>query len=237
MAHVLFAGGSRSWTCGTEACAVLDTVVVTKLLHGACGLDADEPFDAKRLQGADRVFHEAATARGILVEPHAASWRRFRLKAGPIRNEEMARLGPKLAVQCVVGRVGQRVGKQGAYLTNGSQHMADCLRSRAIPLAVFRWDGIEPIPLAQGDRMALALGESLGYLLGVYLAFRDSRLVPAGKALRKIDHRARARYATRELVQEIDSILVLLAEARNILPGAAPWIQTIEATLKPISSG
>ena len=57
--------------------------------HGACGLDAEEPFDAARLRGADRWAHEWAVERGMAVQPVAAFWRRFGKPAGPTRNGEL----------------------------------------------------------------------------------------------------------------------------------------------------
>jgi hypothetical protein len=48
--------------------------------------------------GADKMAAEIAAERGFGVEPHPADWDLYGLKAGPIRNRDMARAGADLCI-------------------------------------------------------------------------------------------------------------------------------------------
>jgi len=49
-------------------------------------------------RGADRIAADEAAKAGFIVEPHPADWGRYGKAAGPIRNEEMAKLGADLCI-------------------------------------------------------------------------------------------------------------------------------------------
>lgn len=85
--------GGRNYRDRAHVFSTLDRVRAKHgeitIRHGACGLDAEEPFDAARLRGADRWAHEWAVEHGAPVQPVAAFWRRFGKAAGPTRNAEL----------------------------------------------------------------------------------------------------------------------------------------------------
>lgn len=72
-----------------------DTLVV---VHGACGADADRPWDHHTPTGADGLAHRWALWRGVRVEPHPARWGSSGRGAGPARNADMVRLGADACV-------------------------------------------------------------------------------------------------------------------------------------------
>jgi hypothetical protein len=59
-------------------------------------------------QGADKLGEQYAKEKGYEVEQHPADWDRFGRAAGPIRNEEMA----KVADACVVFWNGKTPGSK-----------------------------------------------------------------------------------------------------------------------------
>jgi hypothetical protein len=87
---IIVCGGRDYWD-RDRAFVVLDKVAarveILSVRHGACGLDADEPFNPAYLKGADRWAHEWAMARGYPVHPYVAAWRRQGGMAGPQRNQ------------------------------------------------------------------------------------------------------------------------------------------------------
>lgn len=68
------------------------------LVHGACSF------------GADAFASQWARAHGIKQDPHPADWKRYRLRAGPIRNAEMVALG---ADRCYAYPRGRSPGTRG----------------------------------------------------------------------------------------------------------------------------
>lgn len=132
---VLVCGG-RDYAARERVFAVLDRlalrVEIDAIRHGACGLDADDPFDPCRLQGADRWAHEWALDRRIRVEPMPAAWRREGRAAGPRRNAMMLERRrpevPSSAPCCVVAFPG---GK-------GTAGMVALARERGLPVWVIK---------------------------------------------------------------------------------------------------
>lgn len=53
------------------------------LIHGNC-------------KGADQIAGEVATELGMEVEVYPAEWKRYRFRAGPIRNVEMLKTNPSI---------------------------------------------------------------------------------------------------------------------------------------------
>lgn len=75
-------------------------------------------------RGADRIAGEEALKHGLLVEEHPANWERHGKRAGPIRNEEMARAGGDLCIAFWDGR------------STGTADMIHRARSHAIAVEV-----------------------------------------------------------------------------------------------------
>jgi hypothetical protein len=91
--------GSRDWPDPDAIWAALDEVLATvpdgetlTVVHGACPTGAD--LEADRWARARR----AETGRDVVREPHPAHWKLLGHRAGPIRNEEMVRLGADLCL-------------------------------------------------------------------------------------------------------------------------------------------
>lgn len=83
--RVLVCGG-REYNKREHLYAVLDTVGITTLIHGAA-------------PGADTLADDWAKARGIPRLPYEADWKRLGKRAGPVRNLLMLQEGrPELVV-------------------------------------------------------------------------------------------------------------------------------------------
>jgi len=68
------------------------------IMHGACGLDADELFDITKITGADRLAQNWATLNAVPCIWVPAAWKRLGRPAGPIRNQAMIDKKPDLVV-------------------------------------------------------------------------------------------------------------------------------------------
>lgn len=130
--------GATGWTDAAAVRTFLETVRPSVVGHGA------SPSG-----GADALVDSVARELGLTVEPcpvdteQDGPWP----AAGMRRNGRMlVTLQPQLGGGFVSGRVGQRVGTRGCYLSNGSQDMADRLARAEVPVVIFREDGIEPDP-------------------------------------------------------------------------------------------
>jgi YspA, cpYpsA-related SLOG family len=86
--------GSRSWK---------DKKTIFKRLEKLGNHDGpDDPTEITivhgNAKGADQLAAECAYMLGYVIEPHNADWDRYGKKAGPIRNQEMAKLGADLCI-------------------------------------------------------------------------------------------------------------------------------------------
>lgn len=136
--------GGRTVTDEQPFAALLDAACPDLLIHGACGLDEDDPIDGDKMRGADGIAHRLAEARGIPIDPRPAAWKRLGKPAGMRRNEDMFRLRPTHAA----GRI---LGPRGSPMSPGSAGMARiCMRGLPgrppIPLVLYRDDGLELPP-------------------------------------------------------------------------------------------
>lgn len=69
--------GSRDWTNIDLIRKELETCLgITKVIHGAC-------------QGADILAGKVAKELNLIVEEYPANWSKYRLSAGPKRNQQM----------------------------------------------------------------------------------------------------------------------------------------------------
>lgn len=84
--------GGRSYADREVVYRVLDKVAPDVVVHGACGVDADDGApDCRRMHGADRLADDWALSRlPAFPRRRAAAWKRLGKKAGPIRNQQMA---------------------------------------------------------------------------------------------------------------------------------------------------
>lgn len=66
---------------------------ITRLCHGACGWDGDEPdkHTVENLRGADRWAHEWALEHGLTPVAYPAFWTQFGASGGPRRTSAMLR--------------------------------------------------------------------------------------------------------------------------------------------------
>ena len=212
--------GGRTVTDERDIGAVLDATAPDLLIHGACGLDEDDPIDGAKMRGADGIAHRLAGIRGIPIDPRPAAWKRLGKPAGMRRNEEMYRLRPTHAA----GRI---LGPRGSPMSPGSAGMARiCMRGLPgyppIPLVIYRDDGID---LPGGD----GLGNALTLLR---LLFRSTREVAAAGAAARVALDARAAGASPE------DVAALVAGARGeveMVMGeqsrAAPWLAVVMGLL------
>lgn len=81
----LIVAGMRDWSDRRAVFARLDVILRLRpnliLVHGACPT------------GADAIADRWARRRGVKAERHPANWAVYGKRAGPRRNEAMARLG------------------------------------------------------------------------------------------------------------------------------------------------
>ncbi len=81
--------GGRSYADRETVYRVLDKVAPDVVVHGACGVEADES-DWWKMRGADAKADDWAIERGKKYHRRPAAWKRLGRKAGPIRNQQMA---------------------------------------------------------------------------------------------------------------------------------------------------
>lgn len=60
-----------------------------RIIHGACGDNADDPRGFEAYKGADALAHTWAVSHGISVTPYPAAWTTEGKGAGPRRNRRM----------------------------------------------------------------------------------------------------------------------------------------------------
>jgi hypothetical protein len=88
--RVLVCGG-REYDDFGRVCHVLDAIKATRLAHGACGWDADNPSSCvpEKLRGADGLADAWARKREVGLELWPAHWGSLGNRAGPVRNFKM----------------------------------------------------------------------------------------------------------------------------------------------------
>ncbi len=89
---VIIAGGRNLTDYGLVVEAIfLAKFDITEVVSGACGIDADDPRrDGLLAKGGDGLGEDWAYFNGIPILRFYAAWKRLGLKAGPLRNAEMA---------------------------------------------------------------------------------------------------------------------------------------------------
>ena len=207
--------GSRDATIETNIARVLDVTCPDRVVHGACGLDENDPIDPDRMKGADGIGHRLASARGIMVDLFPAAWKRLGRAAGMARNREQYRLGrPVLAAAQVTGRVGSPISVGSAGMLRICREgirgkNRQVLYANPCPVVVYRDDGVEP------DATPLRTMRFLHAL------FQDDRLVAPWHAVS----------AWKKGEAERDEVLAALTYAAD---GSrwAPWIEAVAATVR-----
>lgn len=102
--------GSRNWTDREQiANRLFDLPPGSLIVHG-------------NAKGADRIAGQEAEKLGHYVEPWDALWNLWGKRAGPIRNEAMAKAGADLCIAFWDGK------------SRGTQHMVDMAEKYGIPL-------------------------------------------------------------------------------------------------------
>lgn len=253
---ILLGFGSRDWAGHATVASLLAVAQPSCVVHGACGLDADEPFlkellavppaievgdivptgSVRRagLRGADGVFHAEAIRLGLTVTPHPAAWSRLGKRAGMVRNGEMAPLA-NVGVGCVVGQVGQKVGSKGHYLTNGSDDMARRLMKRNVPLVVYRENGVEPlyVPRSPDPPLVATLRAVCWHLAG--LLPLSPEVATAGKTAKAALERVKCLGPHEEVREVLLAVQNSLEAVREAAPQVAPWITPVELRLALLS--
>lgn len=84
---VLVCGG-RNYSNRGLVFKTLDEIGPKAVVHGACGVDADDPYWLD-MKGADDIADDWACRRGVEKHRRPAAWKRLGRKAGPIRNQQM----------------------------------------------------------------------------------------------------------------------------------------------------
>lgn len=131
--------GATGWTDPAPVRSLLETLRPSAVGHGA------SPSG-----GADALANSIARELGVTVEPYPMDPEMDGSGGGGAflrRNARMlATFRPQLGAGFVSGRVGQRVGTRGCYLSNGSDDMARRCVAAEVPLLIVREDGVEPDP-------------------------------------------------------------------------------------------
>lgn len=205
--------GSRPYTDPRPWRALIDACVPDFVGHGDSPCGGGDTI-------VDNISRPHFTARGLDPKKRVLRFPWNRIVDGTGNDRFMRRNGrmdrafmANLAAGLVVGKVGEAVGTNGCYLSNGSEDMARRLRARKVPLIIYRENGVEPF---QSPEVALVA------LRQLYAVTREPALVPLGLAL----------------ASHISSRLTMAAEVRGELnrakeaaPRFAPWLEPILATL------
>lgn len=101
--HVLVCGG-RNYADYFHVRDTLDELhqkrPITRIVHGACGDDADNPRGKPAYRGADKWADMWALLRGVECHPYPAHWTTLGKKAGFLRNQQM--LDEEIGIELVV---------------------------------------------------------------------------------------------------------------------------------------
>lgn len=188
-------------------------------------------------KGADILWRGEADTRGIPVDPCPMNPLLDGTHGGKFNNRngrQITEKKPHAAIGNVVGKVGQTVGTRGHYLTNGSDDMAARVRKAGLPLAILREDGWEPLPVrVSGDGpMVDAMQAARGGLVTLHNAGFD--VVAAGKAVKAALEAGKALRPHAEVAEALVAALAALEGLREGSPRLSPWVQVVEATLRPL---
>jgi YspA, cpYpsA-related SLOG family len=119
----ILACGDRNWTDREFLVEVLDGfgnqyLWDFVLVHGAA-------------RGADTMADDWAKARDIPVESYPAHWEKYGKAAGPVRNEEMLRLGIDLVIAF----------HDDIRHSKGTKHMVGIARNAGVPVKLIYHQG------------------------------------------------------------------------------------------------
>jgi hypothetical protein len=127
---LLLVCGGRDYADSAHVFGVLDRLQPLAVVHGACGVDADQPRWAL-LRGADRLAEAWCTGRQVPAIRVPARWSALGRRAGAVRNQQLLELYRPALLVAFPGHLGT----------------ADLvLRARAAGLPV--WKPVAPNPSA-----------------------------------------------------------------------------------------
>ena len=127
---LLLVCGGRDYTDSAHVFGVLDRLQPIAVVHGACGVDADQPRWAL-LRGADRLADAWCTGRQVPAIRVPARWSALGRRAGAVRNQQLLEVYHPALLVAFPGHLGT----------------ADLvLRARAAGLPV--WKPVAPSPSA-----------------------------------------------------------------------------------------
>ena len=200
--------GSRGWT---------DAIALRRFLLAIRAASPTIIHGASHSKGADHLVDAEAEALGILRDPYPVESDLDGYgRSAPIRRNSrmIAESFPQVGAAFVIGNVGEAVGTKGHYLTNGSDHIVNLLRSHGRAVVVYRENGIEPC------RDLAEARDVLGCLWRANLYRED--VERAGKAVRDAAQGPEAVIAARAAVEAL----------RVARPTLAPWLAPVEMTLQ-----
>ena len=88
---LLLVCGGRDYADSAHVFGVLDRLQPIAVVHGACGVDADQPRWAL-LRGADRLADAWCTGRQVPAIRVPARWSALGRRAGAVRNQQLLEL-------------------------------------------------------------------------------------------------------------------------------------------------
>lgn len=134
-------------------------------------------------------------------------------------------------IGCVTGRVGQAVGTKGCYLTNGSDDMARRLREGGVPVAIFREDGVEPLPVPRSEDGPLIGGlRAVCWHLASLLPIAPEVTV-AGRTCKMALEAAKRPGPSPDRQELAIAVRSSLEALREACPRITPWLTPVDALL------
>ena len=126
--------GSRAWNDGEAVWAALASIRygdrTLVVVHGKAPRGTDGM--------AARWARVHGVGGGIIEEPHAADWDRYRKRAGFIRNAEMVSLGADLCLAFLLPCTLPSCAGRKPHDTHGTAHCAALARKAGIPVKEVR---------------------------------------------------------------------------------------------------